>query len=423
VTAATVRLEVAFSADASLGTLLHLDDAVRGRLDTGTLAGADVFATIPPGDVRSWTTRRGATRVESPVVRYEAGTLTAVLKDAQRNYDPDNLAGPYVAAGISQVTPGRAVRVIAEYGGTAYDLWRGSADNWAHTYYPPSYAEVTLTGTDGFKRLAQADRTAGSAVGGGEDTGARVGRVLDSAGWPASDRDLATGDTLLAATTLEGDALAELYTAVDSEIGELYMDPAGRVFFRNRLALQTDARSATVQAAFAAPAGSDLPFQVAPPTYDDEQLVNIAVIARTGGAEQTSQDTASKNLYGPATFRRTDLALQTDGDALNYAGYIVALGKGPERRFAEIVLWPEKDPANLYPHALGRRIGDRVSISLQPPGGGAPIVRECFIRGVTHSSRAGWWETRWPLQSATRYSFLVLDHATLGKLDANALSY
>ncbi|HEV8653265.1 MAG TPA: hypothetical protein VG276_28700 [Actinomycetes bacterium] len=422
-TVPTVRLEVAFTADASLGDLLHLDDATRGKLDTGTLSGGAEFLTIPANDLRSFTTKRGATRVESPVIRYEAGTLSAVLKDASRNYDPDNLAGPYVSAGITQVTPGRAVRVIAEHASIAYDLWRGSADNWEHDYFPPSYAEVTLTATDGFGVLGQADRTAVGAAGANEDTGARISRILDSAAWPALDRDIATGDSLLAATTLEGNALSELYAAADAEVGELYMDPQGRVYFRNRLALLTDARSNTVQATFSAPVGADLPFQVAPPAYDREQLANTAIIARDGGAEQTSTDTTSKNTYGPATFRRTDLPLPDDTAALDYAGYIVALGKDPERRFAELVLWPEKAPATLYPHALGRRIGDRIAISLQPPGGGTPITRECFIRGITHSMQAAWWETRWTLQSATRYSFLLLDHATLGKLDQNALSY
>lgn len=419
---ATIRLEVAFSTDASLGALLHLDDAVRGKLDTGTLAGADVFVNVA-SDMRRFTIKRGATRVESPVIRYEAGTLTAVLKDPNRNYDPDNLAGPYVAAGVSQVTPNRAVRVIATYAGVAYDLWRGSSDNWAHDYFPPSYAEVTLTGTDGFKVLGRVERTAVAAVGAGEATGARVNRILDSAGWPTLDRDVATGDTTLAATTLEGNALGELFLAVDSELGELYMDPAGRAFFRNRLALLTEGRSATVQATFAAPVGADLPFQAAPPVYDDEQLANRAIIARAGGAEQTVTDTAARNRDGPADFRRTDLLMQTDNAATDYAGFIVAVGKDPERRFAELVLYPEKAPAALYPQALGRRIGDRIAVSLQPPGGGSPIVRECFIRGITHNAHAPVWETRWTLQSATRYSFLVLDHATLGKLDSNALSY
>lgn len=419
----TIRLDVGFSAAASLGNYLILDDPIRGRLDTGTIAPDDTFVTLPASDIRSFRIRRGSTRALSPVIRYEPGTFTAVIKDPNRDLDPDNLSGPYVAGGSSQVTPDRAVRVLADYAGVTYALWRGSADNWAHEYFPPNYAEVTLTGTDGFKLLGRAPRTAVAAVGGGENTGARINRILDSAGWPALDRDIATGDTTLQATTLEGDALAELQLANDSELGEFYIDPAGRAYFRNRHATLSDARSATVQATFSAPTGANLPLQVAPPVYDDEQLANRAIVARSGGAEQTYTDTTSYNLNGPAVFRRIDLLMQTDSVAADYAAFVVGVSKNPERRFEYIDLYPEKSPAALYPQALGRRIGDRIAISLQPPGGGSPIARECFIRGVEHERKAMEWKTRFILQSATRYKFLILDHPTLGKLDRNALAY
>jgi hypothetical protein len=47
-----------------------------------------------------------------------------------------------------------------------------------------------------------------------------------------------------------------------------------------------------------------------------------------------------------------------------------------------------------------------------------------FIRGISHATTSATWVTTFTLQSATKYgSFLVLDNATLGKLDQNALAY
>jgi len=42
---------------------------------------------------------------------------------------------------------------------------------------------------------------------------------------------------------------------------------------------------------------------------------------------------------------------------------------------------------------------------------------------VQHESDGTYWKTTWIPQAADRYSFFVLDDATLGRLDNNALSY
>jgi hypothetical protein len=60
----------------------------------------------------------------------------------------------------------------------------------------------------------------------------------------------------------------------------------------------------------------------------------------------------------------------------------------------------------------------------RPPGGGL-IERDVFIAGISHDvdGRAGTWMTTWQLASASKFAFLTLNHATLGKLDQNALAF
>jgi hypothetical protein len=435
-----IFVEVGFTGGASTGTVLHLDDASRGLLDTGTLAVEGILTDVADF-LQQLSTQRGSNRADGPVVRYEAGTSTAVLRNIDRRFDPTNLDGPYVSGGRTEVEPMRVVRYRATWGGVTYNVWRGFADNWDLGYDKSLHnSQATLTATDGFKVLENNTRLAVSAVGAGEDSGARVERILDSAAWETADRVIAEGDTSVQATTLSGSALTELFLVTDTEIGEFYMDGAGRAVFRNRHALLTDARSNEPQAIFGPGTESDVyvdefteEYVSAPDllyddvaiAYDDEQLINLAQIARTGGTQQVAEDTDSQARYLIHSHERTDLVMETDAVAADYARFLVHLSKDPELRFSELRLRPARDPDNLFPQALGREIGDRIRVKLVPPGGGEVIERECFIRGIAHEVNVPTkeWTTVFQLQSATGYSVFLLDDASLGVLDANALTY
>lgn len=418
----TLTVEIGFVNGASTSTYLQLDDAARGKLGTGTL-GPDVVWTDVTAYLRSVTCRRGVSRVDGPVLRYEAGGCTIELDDSDRRFDPDSLSGPYVSAGVTQVTPMRAVRVRATWSGVTYDVWRGFADSWQTTYYDPNLSVCTLQATDGAKVLSAYVRAAVASVGGSEDTGARVGRILDSAAWSSVDRVVATGDSTLQATTLNGSAWDEALLANDSEIGELYFDAAGRVVFRNRLALMQDSRSNTSQATFG-DSGAELKYVGITPDYDDTALYNLARITRSGGAEQTSEDSSSIASYLTHVFERSDLLLETDGAAADWGSWVVSQAKDPERRFAQLVVDAHGDATNLFPQVLTREIGDRITVKRRPPGGGSVISRDVIIRGIAHDiDRSLTWRTTWQLQSASRLQFLTLDHASLGQLDANSLAF
>lgn len=421
-----VIVEIAFSVGASTSTLLHLDDAARGKLDTGTL-GADVTWTDVTASVTSVQCSRGVSRADGPVLRYEAGKATITLKDTTRTYDPTNLSGPYVSAGVTQITPMRAVRIRALHNGVYYDVWRGFADSWTIAYpQGNAIAMVTLRCTDAFKVLGNIFLATIGAVGASENSGARISRVLTSATWALADRVIATGDTTLQATTYGSDALSLCQLAADTEMGEFYMDPAGRAYFRNRTAIMKDARSAVSQVTFGGGGGAELPYPEVEVPYGDEQLINAATITRVGGAAQASTADASASIqtYLTRTYERSDLIMEDDTTALNWGNMAVYVSKDPELRFDNIRLTRNPVDATetlIFTQALSRLIGDRITVKRSPPGGGT-ITQDCFIRGVSHSISAMQWDTHFILQSATKWSFFVLDDAILGKLDSNALS-
>lgn len=373
-------------------------------------------------DIKSVNTQRGANRVQQPLLRYEAGTGAAVLKNNSRQYDPTNLSGPYA----NRVLPMRPIRVRATWNSVTYGLFRGYVDSWDLSWNGPNWSEVSVPFTDAFKVLESYDRIpVDPPVGASENSGARITRILNSASWSVSDRSIATGNALLQATDLGGSALNECFLTADSELGEFYVSGDGIVTFRNRHAILLDSRSNTVQATF-----GDGPGELSyvddglSLTYDHETLANLVQIARKTSVPQTATDSASVASYLTQTFNRSDLLLLNDSETAAYAQWLLYTSKDPELRFDSIKINPLSDPSNLFPQVLGREIGDRIRILRRPPGGGAAISRDVFIRGISHSITPSTWFTTWVLQSATKYgSFFVLNNAILGKLNENALGY
>lgn len=420
---AALTVEVAFFSSAGGLGYLVLDDATDGKLNTGTLGPVDYLDVIPDGDVKAAWIARGSQRFDGVYARAEAGRAGVTLDNATRNYDPTNLAGPYVAAGKTEIEPMRMFRLRASWAGITYPLWRGFADEWAIDYNLPAVSLTKLTGTDGTKVVANYDSVGGASVGGGEDTGARINRVLDNAGWSSALRSVATGKTTVQSTDLSSNAWTEVLLAADTEIGEVYFDASNRLVFRNRHQLLTDTRSNTPQAVFGDQAG-ELGFDRIDIANDDSQVRNIIRIARVGGTTQVASDAASQLTYQRKTWGRSDLIMQTDAAAADYAAYVLSFSKTAELRFTSIRLNPVDDPDGLWPQMLGRELGDRITIKFTPPGGGARIVRDAFIRGIRHDVTGSSWFTTWTLQDATnKFQFLVLDNATLGRLDYNALAY
>lgn len=424
----TVIVEVGLTGPDVPTDLFVLGDPVRGLLGTGELGDStvDVWTDITPW-VRSWSITRGATRGDDPTLRYETGTATVELNDGDRRFDPDNLAGPYALAGETLLTPMRRFRIRAVWDGETYPLFAGFTDDWQADYRGNDWTYATVTASDPTATLAGVERTAVAAAGGGEDSGARVDRILDSVSWPEADRVIATGDTTLQATTLADSAFTELLLVQDTEQGELYADAAGRITFRNRKAILTQTRSNTVQVVFG-DAGYDtaeVPYSDARPSSLVESLANVVSASVVGGSEQTVTDVDSVAQYRARTHRRLDLIAQTDEAALQWANATLYQYGVPRRRWAVLsFITPPPQHADTHWRAvLAREFGDRIRVIRRPAGGGDPIDRDCFVRGMTHASDGESWTISFVLQSADRYSFFVLGNASLGVLGQNALAY
>lgn len=423
-TGVTITPEIAFSSAAGDVGYLILDDPTRGKLNTARLAAADYFAPLTDW-FRGGTVSRGTSRFDGVYGRAEAGTMKIDLANEDRRFDPTNLDGPYVAAGETQVKAGRAARLRVTHlaTGVTYDLFRGFVEEPV-LQYAGGTATTTFVCVDGTTVVADYNGVAGAAVGGGEDTGARINRVLDNIGWPAEERTIAAGQTTVQSTELSANAWAEICLVADTEIGEVFFDVDGKITFRNRHAILSDPRSATSQATFGDDTG-ELPFAADGiiVSADLTQTKNLIRVSRVGGTQQTASDADSRAEFRTRTWGRSDLLHQTDAAVADYADYVLYLLKDYEVRVTSIAVNPLADPDNLWPQVLGRKLGDRVTVRFTPPGGGDRISRDVFIRGISHDIGTATWTTTFVFQDATKFAFLVLDHPTLGRLDHNALAY
>lgn len=422
-----VFLDIGFNGP-QVGNVFTIHDPTRGVVGSVPVSGGDTWTSIDAEVIRSWSVRRGSNHGDDPTLRYEAGTATIVLHDPDRRFDPENLAGPYVSAGRSQVEAMVRVRLRAVHNNISYPLFYGYADDFQPDYQGNAWTYVTLTATDAQKVWAANDRGTSASVGAGEASGARINRVLDNSGWPTADRVVATGDSALQATTLDGNELGELQLVQDTEMGEFYVDAQGRAVFRNRHAMITDARSRLSQATFGDggyAATGELPYADAIPSTADDGQVNVVSITRVGGVEQTAEDPVSKARYLAKVYSRSDLLLQTDAEALDYASTIRSLFSLPGRRFSRIefnVPRPEA-AASVWPQVLGREFGDRITIKRRPNGGGSPIIKDVIVRGIEHSSDGADWKAAFVLQSASRNAFFVIGDPVFGVVGANAIAY
>jgi hypothetical protein len=387
-----VSLTVEASLSAATGTYGAWNSGV---WDTATWGPGDIYVDIS-AYARSLTSHRGFSR---DIQAWDPGTSVVVLADRDRRFDPTNLSGPYVTAGVTQVRPWRPLRWSAGFGGVSYPVYAGYALAWEKTFVPGhADAYVTVSCEDELSRLASFDGLEVTPAGSGELAGARIHRVLDNAGH-AGARDIDVGVNTMQATNLSANCVTELKLTADSEGGAVYVDPSGTIRFDGQTALLDNVRSNTIQATFDDGTAGGIPCADVTPAYNGDLTFNIAAFARVGGTAQVAADSTSRALYGDRRYSRTDLVCETDAQALSLASWWVARFKDPELRITRIRVLPRHDPVRMFPVALGLRIRDLVRVTVRPIGGGV-ITQDCHISGITHAVTGDDWVTDLDLVSA-----------------------
>jgi hypothetical protein len=314
---AQISVSFDFSSGATFGYPLTLNDPKYGLLGTGTLAtsspAAPVYDLTP--NVMNISIRRGRNVMRDT---YEAGTATIRVNDPLSYFNPQNINSPF----FGYLTPLRKIRVAATYNGVGYFLFSGYTNNYIYTYptnQDTGYVDIECT--DAFRLMNMASIATVSGATAGQDTGTRIGKILDQVQWPTNMRSIDTGDTTcIADPATTRSALNAMKNAEFSEQGAFYINSNGTAVFKSR--------SNVIKAYDNTPTEFNqtggIPYKNLVFAFDDKLIINAADITRYGGTKQSYSNSSSITKYFPHQTNQTDLVCATDGDAYNIASIYVA---------------------------------------------------------------------------------------------------
>jgi hypothetical protein len=367
---------------------LILDDVDQGILGTNTL-GTELFTAITDDVLEKdgISINRGSTRNAGPYFAYEAGSCQFRLKNLDGTYDPENLAGPYVVAGRTQLAPGLPIKVEAVYQGATWPLFNGTVESWQVVYDDNGRnATAVVTASDAIATLAIANPVPSPLQGGYENAGRRIGRVLTGVAWPKAARNIdGTGTEQLQETTLSSAAYDECRGAADNAFGFFAVDVHGRVVYTDKRNMPRNS-SVTFN-----DSGSNLPIGQVETSFDSDQIFNQTKLTRVGGVEQTADDQVSQARFGLRTYENSSLILTTDEQVRDLASFVVAQYGDLSTRIEGVSLTMKPDATNSQWFALlNLDILDRASMSFVTPDG-RTIERDGLVRGLNIGVRKTVW--------------------------------
>jgi len=420
----TVRIATSAQADA-----FTLDDATKGRFaDLPTVPGyalGDTFGKVwseVTDDVRTddgVSITRGSTRQQGPYFVFESGRLSFTLGDRSGDYDPLNLSGPYVVAGVSQLLPGLPVQVQATYKGTTFQLFTGYVDSWNKTYPGEGTTDsvVNVTASDPAAYLTKANPTEQELQGSGEYIHTRLNRILDNIGWPTDLRTIDTnGAWTMAPTTLSIEVWSELQNSATSANGYLFMDVDGNVVYRDRSSFPR-------RPTFTVGEDQDMPLVGMQLANDWDQVYNVLKMQRENGSMQAVEDETSKALFGMRTFTRTDVLLDNDYQVSDTAQFILGQRKDQALRLDAVSLEPDDTYTDdQWSLLLNVELLQRVSATMVTTDA-RTVTNDGLISGVNLSVQPYRWN--WELATIAApvaVGNFILDDTALGVLAPDGAS-
>ena len=308
----TVGVSFDFSSGPVFGIAFTIGDPNNGILGVNVLADAASDVVDISDQVGKISIRRGYNLLQD---QFQAGTATVRVYDPTGAWNPQNPASPY----YGKLIPLRKMRVT----GDGIYLFSGYTTGYFYTYpKDQDIGFVDIECSDAFRLFNMANITTVTGSSAGQTTGARIDDILDTVSWPASMRDINTGDsTVQADPATARTSLNALKNVEFSEQGAVYVSPGGNLVFDERSFIIS--KSGQNPTTFAND-GSGIGYKNIVFAFDDKLIINQASITRTGGTAQTATNAESIAKYFPHSVNYSDLVVQTDAEALNIARTYVA---------------------------------------------------------------------------------------------------
>ena len=412
--APVVKIELGADLGARDADTFTLDDPVKGLLDNTlyTLGGTRFFEITDR--LISASTQRGKS---VSLDRIDAGTSNIVLDNADRLFDPLFVSGFY----YGNLVPGREVKISCN----DFPVIHTFIDDIDIAYEPGNRSVVSIQGVDGLSDLTINNLP--EVFPDIELSGARVTRILDlpEVAWPAADRTIDTGSSLLSDTDIaQGtQVISYLQLIATSEAGEVFVSKDNKFVFKGRNTPPTLPNLIFTDEA-SIPGYTVIPFADLGVVYGTEELYNRIVVSNDQlfPDEATAEDADSQASYGPRSYTVTGL-LNNDADELQYlADFLLARFKEPQYRFSSLSVVMDILSEAQQDEVLDLEIGDIVQVKFTPSGIPPAIEQYVRIIGISHD----WQNNEKRINLALErldFTIFVLDSPVLGVLDEDRLSF
>jgi hypothetical protein len=392
-TVPTINAVINFSTGPAFAQAMILGSGILG---TNVLADSEALIVDVSNQVDGVTTMRGR-NAQADV--FQTGTLTLRIVDQNGDFNPQNAAGPYYGL----LTPLRKVQISGTYAGVEYPMFSGFITSYTTTT-PKMATDVVYT----------------TLAAPGDLPGERVNAILDEIAWPPSMREIQYGDTIFQADPgTPRTALAALQTATISEYGALYINARGSVELHDRaFCIQSQAFPVTKFN----DDGTDINYFNAVWRLDDTQVYNSASITKIGGTAQLAQDDDSIEQYFVHSYNQTNLVMDTNQAALDYARAYVASRKDTQTRCDAVELDLYMDDYNDgILAALSLDFFDPVEVTTNQPGN-STLQQTLQVFGVVHRVTPNSWKTTFTTLEPIIDGF-ILNSSLYGVLDTSVLAY
>jgi hypothetical protein len=410
---AQLNVSLNFNSGATFGNPFTIGDPVNGRLGFGILGdGTAPALVIDVTDVtRSISIKRGRNILQDT---YQAGNAIIRIFDPTGRFNPQNENSDL----FGQLTPLRKLRISAAYEGNNYYLFSGYTTTYAYSYdQSENVSYVDITAVDGFRLFNLANITTVTGQANGDDTGERIGKILDTVSFPNSMRALDVGDSLCQADpATTRTALNAIVNAEFSEQGAFYMDSEGQAVFKNRTAVVSSAGGTPIEFNQT----GDIPYKNLQFAFDDKLIINQATITRIGGSPQFAEDAGSVATFFPHSVNYNDLVVQTDTDANNIARIYVATRSDTTIRI-DLMTVDLLDTAVPTDTMLAMDYFQNVDISnIQPDG--STITKNLQVQGISWDITPNRWLGTFTTLEPITDGFII-GNTTYGVLGDDILGY
>tara|TARA_R110002110_G_scaffold263607_2_gene479299 strand:- start:161 stop:1390 length:1230 start_codon:yes stop_codon:yes gene_type:complete len=405
----TPTVEIGFIGP-SFDNAFTLDDAVKGKLDSVdyVLSGTEVMADLTDRCV-SFVTRRGRLDWTQP---FSPGMAKLLFRNIDGALDPLNTSSAYYPG----ITVGRTVTIKCN----GHFIYSGLVEDISLGYDTGGDAWVTVIAEDQSSELGLRSLTSGTSFS-EQTSGPRVSAVLANAniGY-AGATSVAAGSSTVAAETLSADvnAVQYLQKVSNSEQGYLYVNRSGVMTFEDRYGPLVAAATVTFS-----DDGSDTPYQSINRNLVSAELFNRLTANRTGAAAVTANETDSQDSYGIRLLPVGEVLVLNDATVTNLLDFLMVQTASTDVRINSLTAVLDTQSSGTQNTIAQLELADAVDVEFTPPGV-AQQSTTGTLQEIGHAFTVGeTWRVTLGMTPKDMTSYLLLDNATLGRLDHNSLGF